>query len=130
MGDTTIAINWDYARDVLQKADGVLATVGLEADAAALSTSDSVAPETDFIVTAYVYNANKGDEVELILPKTGLTLAVGESAKKAVEEGGKRAAVFWKVHASGAGVYPIEAAGGGSKTKPHDVVVKSSSIFG
>ena len=35
MGDATIAIHWDYAREVLQKADGVMATVGLEADAAA-----------------------------------------------------------------------------------------------
>jgi L,D-transpeptidase ErfK/SrfK len=33
VGDTTVAINWDYAREVLQKADGVIATVGLEAEA-------------------------------------------------------------------------------------------------
>jgi L,D-transpeptidase ErfK/SrfK len=32
VGDTTAAINWDYAGEVLQKADGVIATVGLEAD--------------------------------------------------------------------------------------------------
>jgi L,D-transpeptidase ErfK/SrfK len=32
VGETTVAIHWDYAREVLQKADGVLATVGLEAD--------------------------------------------------------------------------------------------------
>jgi L,D-transpeptidase ErfK/SrfK len=32
VGDTMLAINWDYAREVLQKADGVIATVGLEAD--------------------------------------------------------------------------------------------------
>ena len=32
VGDITIAIHWDYAREVLQKADGVIATVGLEAD--------------------------------------------------------------------------------------------------
>ncbi len=32
VGDQTVAIHWDYAREVLQKADGVLATVGLEAD--------------------------------------------------------------------------------------------------
>jgi L,D-transpeptidase ErfK/SrfK len=32
VGDTTVAIHWDYAREVLQKADGVIATVGLEAD--------------------------------------------------------------------------------------------------
>jgi L,D-transpeptidase ErfK/SrfK len=36
VGDTTVAIHWDYAREVLQKADGVIATVGLEADASAL----------------------------------------------------------------------------------------------
>jgi L,D-transpeptidase ErfK/SrfK len=32
VGDTVVAIHWDYAREVLQKADGVIATVGLEAD--------------------------------------------------------------------------------------------------
>jgi L,D-transpeptidase ErfK/SrfK len=36
LGDTVVAIHWDYAREVLQKADGVIATVGLEADASAL----------------------------------------------------------------------------------------------
>jgi L,D-transpeptidase ErfK/SrfK len=32
VGDTTVAIHWDYAREVMRKADGVIATVGLEAD--------------------------------------------------------------------------------------------------
>ena len=32
VGETTVAIDWGYAREVLQKADGVIATVGLEAD--------------------------------------------------------------------------------------------------
>ncbi len=33
VGDnTTVAIHWDYAREVLQKANGVIATVGLEED--------------------------------------------------------------------------------------------------
>jgi L,D-transpeptidase ErfK/SrfK len=31
VGETTVAINWDYAREVLRRADGVIATVGLEA---------------------------------------------------------------------------------------------------
>ena len=136
--DSCVFLYWPYVEMAAKSKRDMAFTFGLSqldigagggGNALALSTPDSVAPETDFFVTAYVYNANKGDEVELILPK-GLTLAAGESAKKAVEEGGKRAAVFWKVHAGGAGVYPIEAAGGGSKTKPHDVVVKSSSIFG
>jgi L,D-transpeptidase ErfK/SrfK len=32
VGDATVAIHWDYAREVLEKADGVIATVGLEAE--------------------------------------------------------------------------------------------------
>ncbi len=32
VGDVTVAIHWDYAREVLQKADGVIATVALAAD--------------------------------------------------------------------------------------------------
>jgi L,D-transpeptidase ErfK/SrfK len=42
VGDNTVAIHWDYAREVLQKADGVLATVGLEAD---LSGNENVAAQ-------------------------------------------------------------------------------------
>jgi hypothetical protein len=38
VGNSTVAIHWDYAREVLQKADGVIATVGLEADLSALGT--------------------------------------------------------------------------------------------
>jgi L,D-transpeptidase ErfK/SrfK len=41
VGDTTVAIHWDYAREVLQKADGVIATVGLEAE-----NPDTPAPST------------------------------------------------------------------------------------
>jgi L,D-transpeptidase ErfK/SrfK len=41
VGDTTVAIHWDYAREVLQKANGVIATVGLEAD---LSGESPAAP--------------------------------------------------------------------------------------
>lgn len=32
VGESTVAIHWDYAREVLQRADGVLATVGLLAE--------------------------------------------------------------------------------------------------
>jgi len=46
VGDTTVAIHWDYAREVLARADGVLATVGLEAEApeAAAATPEAAAP--------------------------------------------------------------------------------------
>ena len=41
VGDSTVAIHWDYAREVLQKADGVIATVGLEADLSPAPASDA-----------------------------------------------------------------------------------------
>ena len=48
VGDTTVAIHWDYAREILQKADGVIATVGLEADNPdAPATGSSPAGATD-----------------------------------------------------------------------------------
>ena len=50
VGDTTVAIHWDYAREVLQKADGVIATVALEADdpnAPAPAAAPESAPAAD-----------------------------------------------------------------------------------
>ena len=44
VGDTTVAIHWDYAREVLQKADGVIATVGLQAELPAEPRAASTAP--------------------------------------------------------------------------------------
>jgi L,D-transpeptidase ErfK/SrfK len=44
VGDTTVAIHWDYAREVLQKANGVIATVGLEADLSGEPGATSPAP--------------------------------------------------------------------------------------
>ncbi|HEV7610328.1 MAG TPA: L,D-transpeptidase family protein [Steroidobacteraceae bacterium] len=41
VGDTTVAIHWDYAREVLQKADGVIATVALQADDPNLPASEA-----------------------------------------------------------------------------------------
>lgn len=32
VGDTSVAINWDYARDVLKSANGIISTVGLAAE--------------------------------------------------------------------------------------------------
>jgi L,D-transpeptidase ErfK/SrfK len=49
VGATPVAIHWDYAREILKRADGVLATVALETvvDAASQTAADggSVAPE-------------------------------------------------------------------------------------
>ena len=87
--DSSVFIYWPYD-DLDPKATRDMAfTYGLgqlDIGAVKLSTPDTVPPGTDFYVTAYVYNANKGDEVELMLPPA-LTLAAGEDAKKTVEDG-------------------------------------------
>jgi hypothetical protein len=142
--DSCVALYWPYdikANKVANMAAGssrdMAFTYGLSQleisagakEALALSTPDAVPPESDFIVTAYLYNANAGDRVKLTLP-SGLTFAKGETEEKAVEETGKRVKVEWKVHAGAAGTYPINAKSGAAETKPHDVVVKSTSIFG
>jgi L,D-transpeptidase ErfK/SrfK len=46
VGATTVAIHWDYAREVLQKADGVIATVGLEAELPTDPATPTAAPVT------------------------------------------------------------------------------------
>ena len=43
VGNSTVAIHWDYAREVLQKADGVIATVGLEAEMPAPESTPAAA---------------------------------------------------------------------------------------
>lgn len=52
VGDTTVAINWDYAREVLQKADGVIATVGLEAELPADAATPTPGATTTSTATA------------------------------------------------------------------------------
>jgi len=37
VGDSTVATDWDYAREVLKKADGVIATVSVEVDGSAIT---------------------------------------------------------------------------------------------
>ena len=52
VGDTTVAIHWDYAREVLQKADGVIATVGLQAELPAEAQAATEAPSAPEPVAA------------------------------------------------------------------------------
>jgi L,D-transpeptidase ErfK/SrfK len=47
VGKTTVAINWDYAREVLRKADGVIATVGLEAENPSARSQDASGRDED-----------------------------------------------------------------------------------
>jgi L,D-transpeptidase ErfK/SrfK len=50
VGDSTVAIHWDYAREVLRRADGILAIVGLEADTLDPASAD-LAPAAESTVT-------------------------------------------------------------------------------
>jgi hypothetical protein len=137
--DSSVFIYWPYV-DMKPHAERNMAftyglgrveiTAGSEGRGVALSAPSPVVRDTEFVVTAYVYNASKGDDVELHLPGRGLTLAGGESAVKKVEEGGKRSTVSWRVRAGEPGSYSLQASFGKVKTKPYEVVVKSTSIFG
>jgi hypothetical protein len=98
--------------------------------ALALSVPASVPPETEFVVTAYVWRGKKGDTVKLDVP-AGLKLASGESDEKTIEtEGGARSQVFWHLRSGRTGTYTLQATSGGAKAKPKQVVVKTTSIFG
>jgi L,D-transpeptidase ErfK/SrfK len=47
VGETTVAIHWDYAREVLQQANGVIATVALEADDPNMPPPEAPAPTAE-----------------------------------------------------------------------------------
>jgi hypothetical protein len=137
--DSCVFLYWPYEKMQPHDVRNVAFTYGLgrvdiSAGAAgtgvALSAPSPVLKDNEFVVTAYVYNASKGDEVELHLPDRGLTLAGGESAVKKVEEGGKRSTVSWRLRAGDPGAYSLQASFGKVKTKPYEVVVKTRSIFG
>ena len=133
--DSCVIMYWPY--EIMNPKDTrhVAFTYGLGSldvggsDTLALSVPASVLPDSDFVVTAYVWNANKGDKVKLIVPN-GLRLAQGESEEKVVDESGARTLVFWRLHSSGTGEYELEASKGKAKANPKKVVVKAMSIFG
>jgi hypothetical protein len=97
--------------------------------ALALSVPSSVQPNSEFVVTAYVWDANKGDKVKLIVP-SGLKLAGGESAEKSIEEEGKRNQVFWRLRSGKSGEFTLEATTNKDKSKPKKLIVNPASIFG
>ena len=52
VGESTVAIHWDYAREVLQRADGVLAIVGLAAELPAEQPAEQPAEATPALPVA------------------------------------------------------------------------------
>jgi hypothetical protein len=130
--DSCVAVYWPQVELDPKKSVHLAMTYGLGkleiSDRLALSARPAVRPGEVFVVTAYVYNASKGQKVTLQLPE-GLELAEGE-AEQAVAEGAARTQVFWKVRARGEGARQIEAVSGGARARPVVVQVRRRSIFG
>lgn len=94
-----------------------------------LSVPSNVYEGAEFIVTAYVYDARDNQNVTLELPE-GFQLAAGESARKSVQKGGKRATVNWKVIApKDKKTFKIRARSGGEGATIQ-LVIKGETIFG
>src|SRR5262249_51839605 len=94
----------------------------------ALSVPAVAYENTEFTVTAYVYDSRKGQKVKLVLPE-GMSLAAGESADKVVGETAKRTTVYWKVRAGKVGKFKVKARSERSGAVI-DMAVKGKSIFG
>jgi hypothetical protein len=132
-GDSCVVMYWPYKDLGPNESRHIAFTYGLGSleigGALALSVPSSVQPGSEFVVTAYVWDADKGDKVKLNVP-SGLKLADGESAEKTIEEEGKRSQVFWRLRSGKSGEYMLEATTDKDKSKPKKVIVKPTSIFG
>jgi hypothetical protein len=99
----------------------------------ALSAPDGAMMDKPFTVTAYVYNARRGQSVTLMLPD-GMELAPGEQGTKQVLEAGPRQPVTFKVIgrelSKDGKKFKIEAKTGTTTAPPVEVLVLERSIFG
>ncbi len=133
-GDSCVVLYWPYKDLNPKETRHVAFTYGLGSleiggSTLALSVPASVQPNSEFVVTAYVWNAEKGDKVTLNVP-AGLKLSSGENKVKTIEQSGARSQVFWRLRSGGSGEYTLEAATDKDKSKPKKVIVKAMSIFG
>ncbi|HEY7329451.1 MAG TPA: hypothetical protein VH592_17565 [Gemmataceae bacterium] len=132
-GDSCIVMYWPYKDLSPGESRHIAFTYGLGSleigGAIALSVPSSVQPNSEFVVTAYVWDANKGDKVKLVVP-SGLKLAGGESPEKTIEQEGKRSQVFWRLRSGKSGEYTLQATTDKDQSKPKKVTVKPASIFG
>jgi hypothetical protein len=131
--DSCVAIYWAEKTMEPDTVRHLAITYGLSklevGDLLALSCPSSVLPNREFVVTAYVWNAKKGQKVKLEVPE-GLKLAAGEEAEKVIEEAAVRTQVFWHLKAGKEGTYTLEASSGKAKARERPVKVKGTSIFG
>jgi hypothetical protein len=140
-GDSAVILYWQYRNMNREEERRMAFTYGLSEVSLtgvagpggmtqlALSAPGTVAPDTEFFLTAYVWGAKKGQTVTVTLP-AGISLAAGQTRDKVIDEDGQRVQVYWKLKAGSAGQYEVEAASGGARTKPYKITVKATSIFG
>ncbi len=130
--DSCVAVYWPDQEIAPKETRHLAMTYGLGkldiSDSLALSAPASVLPGREFIVTAYVYNAVKGQSVRLERPE-GVTLTAG-SDEIAITEDAKRTQVFWKVKANTEGAVEFKAVSGRARARKIKVMVQKKSIFG
>jgi len=88
LGPTTAAVHWDFAREALQKADGMPAVVGLEADLdpAAPAQADGSAPQQPGTSTVNAVLTPSGSQTEATQPPTAA--APGSVGAPSATQGG------------------------------------------
>lgn len=130
--DSCVAVYWPEKQVEPKAAMHVALTYGVGrleiSDQLALSAPSAVQPNRDFVITAYVYGASKGQKVILALPPE-IEVVEGETART-VEAAAERTQVFWKVRARREGSFQIDARSGGARARPMTIQVTTKSIFG
>jgi hypothetical protein len=129
--DSCVAVYWPQEEIAPKETRNMAMTYGLGKldirDSLALSAPSSVIPDREFVVTAYVYNAIKGQKVKIELPD-GVKLTTGEP-EITITEDAKRTHVFWKVKAAREGAVDFEAVSDRARARIR-VLVQAKSIFG
>jgi hypothetical protein len=130
--DSCVAVYWPQQEIKPKETRHMALTYGLGKldirDSLALSAPASVIPGREFVVTAYIYNAVKGQQVQIELPD-GVKLTSGKE-EITIAEDARRTQVFWKVKASKEGAIEIGAVSGRARARPIRVLVQAKSIFG
>jgi hypothetical protein len=131
-GDSCVAVYWPQQTIKAKEVRNMAMTYGLGrldiSGDLALSADEAAPPNREFTVTAYVYNAKKGEKVTLELPP-GVTLTSG-SRTLTLKENAKRTQVYWKVKASKQGPAVFNAVAGPHRAAPLTVKIQARSIFG
>jgi hypothetical protein len=130
--DSSIAVFWDEEEIAPKGTRNFAITYGLGKldikDQIALSVPEKAIPNGEFVVTAYIYNAHKGDKVRLQLPP-GVILNSG-TEQITLEENAKRTQVYWRVKAGSEGTVTFHAVIGKTKSHPVSVKIQAKSILG